>query len=592
MKKSIISGLALLMIIGFYSSCQEPVLFNALTAVKNEALVPTPEILSVTPEAVGANQTVLAYNQSIVITFSQPMDSSTLVLGGTLASEAGTSLFSTGSGGDDTVLTIPPTDYWRSGSARTFTVSCISGQGKALYSSSGTTVESMTFSILPPGIVSASFSPADGAVINSDAVLTVVFDREMDESSLVLGGNISPGTILPAWSSYSNNAHQVAINASWVSGDNQTLTLQCRELGGNSTEILSEDYTVLDGVIYVSDPSNTTNPGSSSNSGSVTFPLSRPADALARADILFGSIGEVWIAEGSYYINDEYPINLIPGISLSGGYSEDFLTRNPVVYISELKDGRTSGIYSLISGGTSMDSTTVVSGFTLTGGSAGSQCNLIDLQNGASPRIEGNRFASFDGSSVDSLIGVATANASTSPLVINNKMIFTGAASAILSNGSALRFYNNTVLCKSSANDFGVVCNGTGTEIVSNNIFFSENGAFASIYIASGAGYPESIKNNLFFGWDVVLSDDGANETTITEAETRLDLGGTIVSGNIAVDPALTADLDLTGSSPVSVTAGGLDGSASGWGFTTDFYGDTRTGDGSTGWSIGADEQD
>jgi len=41
-----------------------------------------------------------------------------------------------------------------------------------------------------------------------------------------------------------------------------------------------------------------------------------------------------------------------------------------------------------------------------------------------------------------------------------------------------------------------------------------------------------------------------------------------------------------------SFTTAGIDGSADGWGFSTDKTGSTRTGDGTTGWSIGPYEYD
>jgi hypothetical protein len=64
----------------------------------------------------------------------------------------------------------------------------------------------------------------------------------------------------------------------------------------------------------------------------------------------------------------------------------------------------------------------------------------------------------------------------------------------------------------------------------------------------------------------------------------------------IATNPYLnsTTDFHLTPSTDSSVTGGGIDGSVSGdnWGFDYDKDETTRTGNGSTGWSIGAYEYD
>jgi hypothetical protein len=49
-----------------------------------------------------------------------------------------------------------------------------------------------------------------------------------------------------------------------------------------------------------------------------------------------------------------------------------------------------------------------------------------------------------------------------------------------------------------------------------------------------------------------------------------------------------TKDYSLSGLAPASISAGGLDGGALNWGFSTDLDGYTRTGNGTTGWSMGA----
>ena len=93
--------------------------------------------------------------------------------------------------------------------------------------------------------------------------------------------------------------------------------------------------------------------------------------------------------------------------------------------------------------------------------------------------------------------------------------------------------------------------------------------------------------------------------TAITDLNSLVD---TTASDNVSVDPSFE-DIDgldnnietmddndwhLTFLSPTSITTGALDGGPSGqdFSFTTDMDGATRTGNGSTGWSMGAYEYD
>ena len=79
--------------------------------------------------------------------------------------------------------------------------------------------------------------------------------------------------------------------------------------------------------------------------------------------------------------------------------------------------------------------------------------------------------------------------------------------------------------------------------------------------------------------------------------DTALDLAGvngkTGASGNISEDPLFGTDYELSGSTPASITEGGLNGahSSDDWVFTTDKDGINRSplDDSSvTGWSMGA----
>ncbi|MBX2994131.1 MAG: InlB B-repeat-containing protein [Bdellovibrionaceae bacterium] len=132
-----------------------------------------------------------------------------------------------------------------------------------------------------------------------------------------------------------------------------------------------------------------------------------------------------------------------------------------------------------------------------------------------------------------------------------------------------------------------------------NNIAFLGKSASNMVYgIYSDANVTltlQSFKNNNLFLLSKVFNDLSTSEsyTTVADLETAHP---TEASGNISVemkaagyftDPA-NGDWRLSGTAPTSISEGGLDGSALSWGFSTNLLGITRTGNGITGWSMGA----
>ncbi len=158
---------------------------------------------------------------------------------------------------------------------------------------------------------------------------------------------------------------------------------------------------------------------------------------------------------------------------------------------------------------------------------------------------------------------------------------------------------NNTVLIESTygtETKYALYLASSAHPTLQNNLFEIFNTLYTSysIYEASGCT-PTLLKNNHLYN----AQTSGAGPiyyrastattyypATLTTLET--DLGGAAVAGaNATGDPFLDSGFVPTGSSPTAILSGGLDGASLSWGFTTNRNGATRTGNGSTGWTMG-----
>ncbi len=250
----------------------------------------------------------------------------------------------------------------------------------------------------------------------------------------------------------------------------------------------------------------------------------------------------------------------------------------------------------------------------------------------ASPTISYN---DIDGGSA--LISYGTLNVATSLSRIFNNIINGGSGNStygVSNESSSTKIYNNTIhggdngnisvgirnhfsssstiinntiaggICND--NSLGII-NSSSRPIINNNIIFTYAGASTRYGIYEDEYYnsadASSLQNNNIFNCPTALyydEDTYTNLTTISSVNSLTDID--TVGGNISVDPIFedqtNKDWHLTASSPTSVTSGGLDLSSDMTfpedldGNKIDLEGNIRTGDGSTGWSIGAYEYD
>lgn len=205
------------------------------------------------------------------------------------------------------------------------------------------------------------------------------------------------------------------------------------------------------------------------------------------------------------------------------------------------------------------------------------------------------------------LVGISAGTyLASSDLVVKfyNNLIYISAPGTVSGQGFKLflgatnnyTLRNNTVLfpggVATDTNFVGLYLGSSvGSYHVDNNIIFSTTGTGLGISYASGVW--GSLKNNDIYQVGTfaskLLPDPATAYTTLIQLN-----GLTNASGNIADNPTFinpVSDWHLN-SSASTVIGGGIDGLAAAWGFTQDITGAARTGNGTTGWSMGAYETD
>ena len=232
--------------------------------------------------------------------------------------------------------------------------------------------------------------------------------------------------------------------------------------------------------------------------------------------------------------------------------------------------------------------------------------------------IAGNTITG--GISQEDAVGIR--NEHTGWFSIRNNLVFGGTAGVdhdadgISCYDASGGIYNNTVAGGVSDYSTAIIMRENSSPSIENNILFSVSAGSGGRCIgeSNGGDFPNNvhaaaIHNNALWdpagGVDVTLYRDYQDNYYDTASDVNNHTNGH-AEGNVDTDP-LFVDIDgpdddittmddndwhLSASSPESIRTGGLDGVAEGWAFTEDRDGNTRTGNGSTGWSMGAYEQD
>lgn len=345
-------------------------------------------------------------------------------------------------------------------------------------------------------------------------------------------------------------------------------------------------------------------------------------------------------------------ITMKSNVALKGGYQFNAVAdwdRDIAAYETIITPSSSSGVYFVYL--PNLNGYQVVEGFTFkrNGSASGAvygvyatgspstliRYNTFKLAAGSSTSvggiyIAGKTFAEIDGNWIDSLdggvmakniYGIRFASTSTgSSFKVTSNVINTGvlhstppylnAIDMSSANGKITAVVRNNTLraggrssSTTSTYGFGVRKSSNSPRLklyFDNNIVFGPTGQSGQyiygVYCYSSSYCSvQSMKNNNFFSLKTVakLSSSYTSVSSLQNSLTsaRGNLSTEMQAAGYFVD-YVNKDFHLSNTAPGTITGGGLDGSALGWSFTRDADEVTRTGDGSTGWSMGGFEKD
>ncbi|MFC1524468.1 Ig-like domain-containing protein [Thermodesulfobacteriota bacterium] len=399
--------------------------------------------------------TNISSSGQIVIFFTESMDTSTLVIGGSMESEGDGGIWSENNVPDDT-LTIGPASAWTGGAA-TLTVDADDLIGNTL------PTMNLSYTVAIPNPSVDSTYPANGGNLPKTQTITIRFSKSMDTGSLSLGGTLILDSSTTNWSQNVSPDDTLELTpvSKWTQHPTTTLMVDADDLFSNPLTQLNLSYTLATDILYVSvnhGSSNDANIGDSEDWPKATIGSAISA-AVAPAEIRVGA---------GFYDNEN--ITLKEAVSLKGGYHSTTFSYNPAIYTTFIRDLSSSGGSSgnptrAIYGGSGITSSTVVENFTIKGGTGDYTSGILLV--GASPTISNNEI--FGGRAATETYGIY--NSSGSAPVISNNSLITGDdfgstntdSVGIYNTGSSPDISNNDIRGGMSTNS------STGIENVSSS---------------------------------------------------------------------------------------------------------------------------
>jgi len=360
-------------------------------------------------------------------------------------------------------------------------------------------------------------SPDSGAVMTTRDAVTISFNEAIDTSSLVLGGDMASKSDGGSFSRSARSAPASGIRAeaasdtltinpliAWDPGTDRSLTVDAKDIAGNSLPTLSLNFTIVKGIIYVSTPGHG---GDDANEGTKARPKATIPAGIEEATNRNYVPGAVLVSVGTYPVNSDpsvlTQVVLVEAVSLYGGYSADFSGRNPSADLTDVHDRSTatatSGNPNRAIDAEGITQATVVDGFMIQG-AKGDYSTGILLRNGASPTIQNN---TIDGGSGFPSYGVLSY--SSSPRIENNT-INGGSGNrsfGIYDDTSSPSIQNNTINGGSGATSYGIFSTSSSADIVNNTIVAGGGNYSVGIYIELSS---PNIVNNTISGGNGTVS--------------------------------------------------------------------------------------
>ncbi|MDH5446993.1 MAG: right-handed parallel beta-helix repeat-containing protein [Gammaproteobacteria bacterium] len=449
----------------------------------------------------------------------------------------------------------------------------------------------------PTGTASATIRP-----FSDSNNIVISFNETMDTAigSFTLGGSMAAESDGGIWSAESDTLTISPADGAWVSGMDRTLTINARDLAGNPATTISLMLDVYAGTLYF------VSSNAADDSGDGLTP------ATARRNI-YGAISAatgpaVVVVNGGSYPTDSSNaltrIEMKDQVSLYGGYSADFKTRNTNTNASSITNASTieSNAFGTVTVGDSIMNPAVIDGFTIYGPSVvgnGSEDASAIVSNGnaviqnnvlvggvhsgsgtcaaivSSAQILIYRNTIRSGGTCSNGFLVSVSGTSTVDIRYNRISLESSRFTAILmTNTNGAMVINNLISTNvTSSNSAGMQLWVSSNSIVRNNTFYSNGSSTYGIYISGGgtgnaliqnnliytgagansyciyehdtAGSPAAVQNNGLFGCSIKYRDNGSGcgggmDCDLAQLNT---LGDMTVDNNVDDDPLLV-DLD------------------------------------------------
>jgi hypothetical protein len=537
--------------------------------------------VSTTPEITGnptiASGTVITAHETLKIYFTDSIDTTSVLLSGTIAASMPTPTWTTTTKVDDT-MTLNGTNVvtWTAGTAQTLTVN---GKSKDGYPIAALNLSYPVFN----GVCVREFGndSGKGTCLSPFGTLQKGIDTAYSWYGVaqvrVAGGtytNIAvPGFVvelkngISLLGGYSYNGTDIANN--WKNRDTIACetTIADTSVGPAAVEqtpnaavhipstITSPDTASIDGFTIISGKGGGTAAETGANAG-----IFCEGFATIQNNIIHGQSDPAYAGKFAIGITVKSSSPLISRNNIDAGRNA-MSTSNSASY----------GIYSY-------SSSPVIDGNTIVGGQGGKNTVGIYIFGSGSVTTIVRNNAVQGGSSTVSSYGIWNYSQDT-------------------------KIYNNTIDGGSGQNGFGLNIKSGHPEIKNNILFFITSPSTTGYCVYEAAttdiANPSALDNNDFGPaisgcyYDFTYGQIINMTTSITTNESGSP--NTLAHwNNIGGDPVIAGgtptDFHLTSSSPQETRTGGIDGAVAGWGFYVDRTGKTRTGDGSTGWSMGAYE--
>jgi len=541
-----------------------------------------PTITGVTP----ADHTTMLKTASIVVTFSKSMDTDSLLLEGTMGSESDGGAWSTTTNTNDT-LTISPSTSWSLGT-RTLTIACTDLAGNELATASVSANKDASTGSLAYGVQTIYVSSGGSGDGTWGSPIGGINDGITSANSMLTAGTWDAAHVEVSQGTYSGDSSATpATHVQLVEG----ISLY----GGFSTT----DWAVRDTSTYTTTVEDTASSGGDSTDPNSTVEADSGITTATVVDgfTINGGSGN-W---SSAVWNHDGGAPTISNNTIDGGSGDS-----------------STGVLSRI------NSSPIIHGNTIDGGSNdANDTHGVFNDVGCDSTIYNNTITVTAGVYIYVLHDIESSSTTYGNTIIANAAN-TGDSDGVKCEDCASTFYNNIIGGGETSNfgwSIGMHITGSDTPSVYNNIIFAGSetagvDAYAVAFGDSGSSFdnnilyttggspaycgyqdasdddPTSFKNNNLYDCGDALYYDGSSDLTTIGAVN----GQSFASGNITEDLSgcLDSDYRFAGCSLDSYTFDtiGLDGSALGWGFTTDKDGTTRVGNGSTGWSVGPYEYD